>query len=590
MPGGDAPGRGGDVAAMAARIRELETRLQESEETLEAIRRGEIDALVVATPRREHAVYTLQGADRPYRVLIEQIQEGALTLNEDGVILYTNTRLAGMLRSEPASLVGRGLGSILSGEDREGLPSFLSAAALGGARREFTLVAADQTWVPVYLSLSPLPGEGTGRDSPSMLLCGVVTDLTEHKLHIRALAESNARLKEQIAERERIEDALRQSQKMEAVGQLTGGLAHDFNNLLTGITAGLELLQTRLSQGRLQGIERYVSVAQDGARRAAALTHRLLAFSRRQTLAPKATDLADLVDGMRELIQRSVGPEIAVRTTAAEEGALHVLVDPGQMENALLNLCINARDAMPQGGDILIDMRRVQVDSAAAQTLSLAPGAYVELRVRDTGTGMSPEVLSRAFDPFFTTKPIGVGTGLGLSMIYGFVQQSGGQVHIDSALGQGTCVSLYLPAHGGAAAAALAQGERAEVPRAAAGEAVLVVDDEPTVRMLVTEVLTDLGYKALEAAEGTGALALLQSDLPIDLLVTDVGLPGGLNGRALAEAARIVRPDLKVLFITGYAEHSVLNASNLAPGMHIQSKPFSMETLARRIKEVIEGV
>jgi len=420
------------------------------------------------------------------------------------------------------------------------------------------------------------------------LLCGVVTDLTEHKLHIRALAETNARLKEQIAERERIEDALRQSQKMEAVGQLTGGLAHDFNNLLTGITAGLELLQTRLSQGRLQGIERYVSVAQDATRRAASLTHRLLAFSRRQTLAPKATDLAELVDGMRELIQRTVGPEIAVRTTYPGEAALHVLVDPGQMENALLNLCINARDAMPQGGDILIEITDIAITAEQGRSLSLEPGAYVVLRVRDTGTGMPADVLSRAFDPFFTTKPIGVGTGLGLSMIYGFVQQSGGQVHIESELGQGTCVSLHLPAHESAPVVTAATAEQAELPRAAASESVLVVDDEPTVRMLVTEVLNDLGYKAVEAAEGATALALLHSDLPIDLLVTDVGLPGGLNGRLLADAARATRPNLKVLFITGYAEHSVLNAQTLPPGMHIQSKPFSMEALARRIREVIE--
>lgn len=585
MPGAERPGA--DAVALAARVRELEARLQESEETLDAIRRGEIDALVVANPRREHAVYTLQGADRPYRVLIEQIQEGALTLNEDGVILYTNSRLAAMLRSEPASLVGRDLASIMTQEDRGALGSFLGAAVRGGARREFTLITADQAWVSVYLSLSPLPSEGGGQDSAPVLLCGVVTDLTEHKLHIRALAESNARLKEQIAERERIEDALRQSQKMEAVGQLTGGLAHDFNNLLTGITAGLELLQTRLSQGRLHGIERYVNVAQDAARRAASLTHRLLAFSRRQTLAPKATDLAELVDGMRELIQRTVGPEIAVRTAVSGSGALHVLVDPGQMENALLNLCINARDAMPQGGEILIDIGRIAVDGPEARALSLEPGRYVGLSVRDTGTGMSPEVLSRAFDPFFTTKPIGVGTGLGLSMIYGFVQQSGGQVHIESALGQGTCVSLYLPVYAGSAAPLPMPLARDAVPRAAAAESVLVVDDEPTVRMLVTEVLNDLGYKALEAAEGATALALLRSDLPLDLLVTDVGLPGGLNGRLLADAARATRPGLKVLFITGYAEHSVLNADTLPPGMHIQSKPFSMETLARRIKQVI---
>ncbi|HTI01499.1 MAG TPA: ATP-binding protein [Acidisoma sp.] len=568
---------------MAAQIRDLEARLQESEETLGAIRRGEIDALVVANPMRDHAVYTLEGADRPYRVLIEQIQEGALTLDEEGAILYSNHRLSAMLRSDPGSLVGRALPTILMADDRAGFRSFLAAACRGGARREFTLIAADQAWVPVYLSLSPLPSE-----DGSILLCGVVTDLTEHKLHIRELAEANARLKEQILERGKIEDALRQSQKMEAVGQLTGGLAHDFNNLLTGITAGLELLQTRVAQGRLQGIDRYIGVAQDAARRAASLTHRLLAFSRRQTLAPRVTDLADLARGMHELIQRTVGPEITLRSAATGHDPLHVLVDPGQMENALLNLCINARDAMPDGGEIRIEMGRQEIEADHARELSLEPGAYVELRVTDTGTGMTPDVLSRAFDPFFTTKPIGVGTGLGLSMIYGFVQQSGGQVRIASTIGQGTCVSLYLPVHAGSLLQAAVTPEQRDVPRAGGSESVLIVDDEATVRMLVAEVLKDLGYKALEAAEGATALALLRSDLRIDLLITDVGLPGGLNGRLLAEEARVVRPQLKVLFITGYAEDSVLSPSDLEPGMYIQTKPFGMEILARRIRQLID--
>lgn len=585
MPGGDIHHAAPDPAAMAAHIRDLEARLQESEETLGAIRRGEIDALVVTSETREHTVYTLEGADRPYRVLIEQIQEGALTLDGNGAVLYSNQRLSTMLHAGPGSLVGRPLDSILTADDRLGFASFLAAARRGGARREFTMIAANQAWVPVYLSLSPLPGE-----DGSTLLCGVVTDLTEHKLHIRELAEANARLKEQMLERGKIEDALRQSQKMEAVGQLTGGLAHDFNNLLTGITAGLELLQTRIDQGRLQGIDRYIGIAQDAARRAASLTHRLLAFSRQQTLAPRVTDLAELTAGMQELVQRTVGPEIALRVTATGADPLHVLVDPGQMENALLNLCINARDAMPEGGEIRIEMGRRVIEAEPARALSLTAGAYVELAVTDTGTGMSAEVLSRAFDPFFTTKPIGVGTGLGLSMIYGFVQQSGGQVRITSTIGEGTCVRLYLPAHRGSLPPLAVAPEQGLVPRAGGAESVLVVDDETTVRMLVAEVLKDLGYKALEAAEGATALALLRSDLRIDLLITDVGLPGGLNGRALAEEARAVRPQLKILFITGYAEDSVLSASDLQPGMHIQTKPFGMETLARRIRQLIDEV
>ena len=384
------------------------------------------------------------------------------------------------------------------------------------------------------------------------------------------------------------EEMLRQSQKMEAVGQLTGGLAHDFNNLLTGINGSLELLQTRVAQGRLSDVDRYVNAAQGAARRAAALTHRLLAFSRRQTLEPKSTDLNLLVAGMQELIQRTVGPEIAVESVLPG-GLWNSLIDPGQLENALLNLCINARDAMPGGGKLTIETGNRWLDQRAAQERELPPGQYVSLCVSDTGTGMPADVIARAFDPFFTTKPIGQGTGLGLSMIYGFARQSGGQVRIYSEVGDGTLVCIYLPRHVGSVDAKETEVDLAEAPRAEAGETVLVVDDEPTVRMLVTEVLEDLGYTAIEAADGAGGLKVLQSDVRIDLLVTDVGLPGGLNGRQVADAARMARPKLKVLFITGYAENAVLSHGHLDPGMHVLTKPFAMETLAARIKDLIAG-
>ena len=375
---------------------------------------------------------------------------------------------------------------------------------------------------------------------------------------------------------------------MEAVGQLTGGLAHDFNNLLTGIAGSLELLETRIAQGRLSEVGRYVAAAQGASRRAAALTHRLLAFSRRQTLDPRPTAPNRLVAGMEELIRRTVGPQIAVEVIGAA-GVWTTLVDPNQLENALLNLAINARDAMPDGGRLTVETGNRWLDERAARGRDLPPGQYVSLCVSDTGQGMTPEVAARAIDPFFTTKPIGMGTGLGLSMIYGFVRQSGGQVRIYSEPGQGAMVCLYLPRHLGEAEGAEEPRGPAATPAAGTGETVLVVDDEPTVRMLVAEVLEDLGYTALEAEDGPAGLKVLRSNARIDLLVTDVGLPGGMNGRQVADAARALRPGLKVLFITGYAENAVLSHGHLDAGMHILTKPFAMDALAGRIRDLIAG-
>ena len=389
-----------------------------------------------------------------------------------------------------------------------------------------------------------------------------------------------------ITERIEAEEKLRQSQKMEAVGQLTGGLAHDFNNLLTGITGSLELLQTRMTQGRVTDVDRYITAAQGAARRAAALTHRLLAFSRRQTLDPKPVNVNRLVAGMEELIRRTVGPEIAVEAVASAS-LWNTLIDASQLENALLNLCINARDALPDGGRVTVETGNVWLDERSARDRDLTAGQYVSLCVSDNGTGMSADTVARAFDPFFTTKPIGQGTGLGLSMIYGFVRQSGGQVRIYSEVGKGTVVCLYLPRHVGPTDEGQEAAELLAAPRARRGETVLVVDDEPTVRMLVAEVLEDLGYTAIEAADGAAGLKVLQSDARIDLLVTDVGLPGGMNGRQLADAARVERPQMRVLFITGYAENAVINHGHLEPGMQVLTKPFALESLASRIKELI---
>jgi CheY-like chemotaxis protein len=372
------------------------------------------------------------------------------------------------------------------------------------------------------------------------------------------------------------------------VGQLTGGIAHDFNNLLTGISGSLQMLETRVSQGRLDAVPRYVDAAQGATKRAAALTQRLLAFSRRQTLDPKPTNLNRLIADMEELVRRTSGPTIMVEVVGAA-GLWPVLIDQNQLENALLNLCINARDAMPDGGRLMIETANRWLDADAGLEHDLAPGQYVSLAVTDSGIGMTKETIGRIFEPFFTTKPLGQGTGLGLSMIYGFVRQSNGQIRVDSEPGQGTTMCLYLPRHHGDAASAEAAETGAVGMEGGFGETVLVVDDEPTVRLLMVDLLQDAGYRVLEAPDGPAGLKILQSDTRVDLLLTDVGLPGGMNGRQVADAGRVVRPDLKVLFITGYAENAVIGNGQLAPGMQVITKPFAMEALANKVRDMLDA-
>ena len=394
---------------------------------------------------------------------------------------------------------------------------------------------------------------------------------------------------DRLGEQERLrvtEEALRQAQKMEAVGQLTGGLAHDFNNLLAGISGAFEMIGIRAAQGRSADVEKYLSAGQGAARRAAALTHRLLAFARRQTLTPEPVVINRLLGDRVELVQRTVGPAIAVETIASA-GLWTALVDVNQLENAILNLCINARDAMPGGGRITIETGNKWMDERTARDRNLAPGQYVTVCVSDTGAGIDKAILDRVFDPFFTTKPMGQGTGLGLSMVYGFARQSHGHVRIYSEVGQGTMVCIYLPRHLGEAEEAPAVPEPPRALPTHEGETVLVVDDEPTVRLLVVDALTDLGYACVEAEDGPAALRLLDAGGRIDLLITDVGLPGGLNGRQVADAARRQRPALKVLFITGYAENAALNHGHIEHGMEVLTKPFAIDDLVRRVDRML---
>ena len=411
-------------------------------------------------------------------------------------------------------------------------------------------------------------------------------DLSQSELRLQNTLETlEQQVEERTAQLRNNEEALRQSQKMEAVGQLTGGIAHDFNNMLTGIIGSLELLRRRLARGRTDDLDSLIDLGVTSANRAAGLTHRLLAFSRRQSLDSKPVQMNTLVVSMGELLQRSINESIHLDMQLSEQ--LWVAeADPNQLESALLNLVINARDAMPGGGQLVVKTSNRHLDRGFTQAHSnLDPGDYVMLSVTDTGCGMPQSTINRAFDPFFTTKPIGQGTGLGLSMIYGFSKQSRGHVAIQSEVGNGTTVSLFLPRFGGD----LPRDVPADVqhaPSAQHGETVLIVEDDPAVRVLVSTVLSDLGYAFVEAGDADSAVPILDSAQRIDLMISDVGLPG-MNGRQLAEIGRQYRPELKVLFITGYAEHAAVRGGFLDPGMQMITKPFTFDLLTAKVREMI---
>ncbi|HTJ64289.1 MAG TPA: PAS domain S-box protein [Alphaproteobacteria bacterium] len=511
--------------------------------------------------------------ERKFRLLVQGVTDYAIyMLSPEGVITNWNAGAERIKGYGADEIVGQHFSKFYMPEDaEEGIPG----KALAQAEREGRFEAegwrirkdGSRFWAGVVI-------DAVHDDGGELIGFAKVTrDLTERRETQIALEQSR--------------EQLFQSQKMEAVGHLTGGLAHDFNNLLAGITGSLELMRRRLAQGRVADVERYIVAALGAAARAGNLTHRLLAFARRQTLDPMPTDANKLVASMDDLIRRTIGPQVVLETVLAG-GLWSIYCDANQLENAILNLCINARDAMPDGGRLTVETANSWLDQRTAAERDVPPGQYVAICVTDTGIGMSSETIARAFDPFFTTKPLGQGTGLGLSMIYGFAKQSGGQARIYSELGIGTTVRLYLPRHYGAAAKEDAEDASPQLPRADVGETVLVVDDEPSVRMLVVEIMSELGYEAVEAVDGVSGLKLLQSGMRVDLLITDVGLPGGMNGRQMADAARIVRPDLKVLFITGYAENAAVGSGQLAPGMHVLTKPFALDKLAARVKSIID--
>jgi PAS domain S-box-containing protein len=542
---------------------------------IDAIRRGDRligFAKITRDMTEQHAAQLAAlETERRFRLLVQGVTDYAIyMLSPEGRITNWNAgaeRIKGYASSE---VIGEHFSRFYTPEDVDiGLPEKALATAVRDGRYE------SEGW--------------RCRKDGRRFWAGVLVDAIYDNGQLIGFAKITRDLSERREAQIQLEQSreqLFQSQKMEAIGQLTGGIAHDFNNLLTGITGSLELLKAQVTRGRIANLDRFITAAQGAAARAAALTHRLLAFARRQALEPKRISANSLITDMMDLVQRTVGPGTRVSSTLMSD-LWPSLCDPHQLENAILNLCINARDAMPDGGQLTIETANVCIDDHGARNRGMQPGQYIEIGVTDTGTGMPPDVVARVFEPFFTTKPLGQGTGLGLSMIYGFVKQSDGQVRVTSELGVGTSVRIYLPRAAGAVEDDAPQVKPAEPTRANAGETILIVDDEPTVRMLITEVLEGLGYAAIEAADATSALKVLQSNVRIDLLITDVGLPGSLTGLQMVDAARIDRPDLKVLCITGYPLKVATQADGLETVMHMLPKPFTLETLASRVEAII---
>jgi PAS domain S-box-containing protein len=535
------------------------------------------DALAFPSPAQLRAANAaLLESEARYRASFEQSPVPHHTLDGEGIITGVSHSWLAMLGYTHEQVIGRPIWEFFA----PGTPSFRDIdwprmMATGEVRdMERHFVRSDGTVLDTLVSAR------LEQRADPMLIVSVVIDITARRRAEAALQAS--------------EERLRQAQKMEAVGQLTGGIAHDFNNMLQGIAGSLELMERRIAQGRAEDAARFVGVARQSVTRAAGLTHRMLAFARRQALTPRPVEPDTLVRGMAELIRRTVGPgiELALRL---HDGVWAARCDANQLESALLNLAINARDAMPDGGTLTIATADTVLTAAdLSDQDGVAPGDYVEMAVSDTGIGMTPEVMARAFEPFFTTKKIGQGSGLGLSQIYGFARQSGGLVRLESQPGKGTTLRLYLPRHvAGPAESAETDAEAAMAPPSPPAPAgvvqgtVLVVEDEAPIRGQIADSLREMGYTVLEAADGPAGLAAIESGERIDILVTDVGLPG-MNGRQLSDAVRRTRPGLPVLLVTGYAGTALENMAH-EPGIEVIFKPFALETLAARIVAMREA-
>jgi PAS domain S-box-containing protein len=548
-----------EVAARAIAEEELQRLNQDLEQRIER-RAAELTA----------SAAKLEETERRFRMLVEGVTDYAIfMLDPGGHIVNWNPgaeRTKGYKREE---ILGRHFSTFYTEEDRRAaIPSkaLSIAAQTGKFEAEGWRVRKDESrfWASVVINaIKDTEGEIVG-------FAKITRDLTE-----RRAADERAK----------------QAQKMEAVGQLTGGVAHDFNNLLTIIIGNLETLQRSLGAAPLDAdrLRRSVASAMSGARRAETLTQRLLAFSRQQPLEPKSLDIGRLVSGMTDMLRRTLGEQITVETILGG-GVWRAHADPNQLELAIINLAVNARDAMPNGGRITLETANVHLDERyAIGQVEVVPGQYVMLAITDSGRGMTPEVKAKAFDPFFTTKDVGHGTGLGLSQVYGFIKQSRGHVKIYSEVGEGTTIKLYLPRAHSTASLKDEDAEVQSLPRGSGAEIVLVVEDDADVRNYTCDTLRELGYVVLEAENGRRGLALLEANPRAKVLFTDVGLPGGMNGRQLADEARRRRPDLKVLFTTGYARNAIVHDGRLDPGVELITKPFSQAALAAKLRDILDA-
>ncbi|MBV2149710.1 CHASE3 domain-containing protein [Sphingobium sp. AS12] len=443
--------------------------------------------------------------------------------------------------------------------------------------------------------LSMLVSGGLAVSAALVILLGLMAlrtaqrRMSEAVAHGLAMEQANQRLIAEAQEREAAEAQLRQMQKMESIGQLTGGIAHDFNNMLAIVIGSLDMARRRLGEDGDPRVIKGIDNATEGAQRAAQLTARLLAFSRQQPLDPQPTDVNKLVGGMSELLRRTIGEDVRVESVLAG-GLWRASIDANQLENAIINLCVNARDAMPGGGKLTIETGNAHLDDAYAATHDeVTPGQYIMVSVADSGTGMPPDVVARAFDPFFTTKGVGKGTGLGLSQVFGFVKQSRGHVKIYSEPGQGTIIKIYLPRHYGPDATGSYVVPAADsLPRAQGEEIILLVEDEERVRHMSVDSLRELGYTVVQASDGEQALEMLTIQPRIDMLFTDIVMPG-INGRILADRAREARPGLKVLYTTGYTRNAIVHNGMLDPGVSFLAKPFTLDQLAAKVRQVLDG-
>jgi PAS domain S-box-containing protein len=538
------------------------------------------------------------------KTLLDNLPVGVAFLDAQGVSVVTNPAFMRFSKLGKSAAFDADAERHWQAQDENGAPlprdKFPSARALKGEHVsgiEFRYTGLDSGPVWTHVSSVPLLND----DGSVAGAISVVVDIDEQKraqeklTHAAEMLESRVAartielqnalsdLRKETAERSKAEAALRQSQKMEAVGQLTGGIAHDFNNMLTGIIGAIDLMKRRIASNRYDDLDRFMEAASTSAQRAAGLTSRLLAFSRRQLLDSNPTDINALVRALSDLLHRAVNENVSI-AIETKDGIPAALVDANQLENAILNLVINARDAMPQGGKLTVETSAVDLDEAYCEAHpGIASGPYVVIAVSDTGVGMTPELIEKAFDPFFTTKPLGQGTGLGLSMVYGFARQSNGQVRIHSAPGQGTSVKIYLPA---VEQEAIQPADHVQSSPQGAGQAVLLVEDDPSVRLLIGEVLSELGYRAIEASDANAAIKVLEGGQAIDMMISDIGLPG-MNGRQLADVAREYHPTVPVLFVTGYAENAAIRAGFLGTNMAMISKPFQVGELAAKISEML---